>query len=149
MSADYCKATNRILSKRAGRDLNAFPLAWCRNSWMLGNKFQTSFPSLHSWGYFILKQMKNLRQSDLYSKQGHSLTSHISAYAHADTRARSTRHWKLLFCHIIKAMESARQLSQLLAHQPVQIRQSLSCFAATTGTAMALPFLSPCDRYTV
>lgn len=70
MSADYYRATNRILSKRAERDLNAFPLAWCCNSWMLGNKFQTSFPSLHSQGCFILKQMKNLRQSDLCREKG-------------------------------------------------------------------------------
>lgn len=70
MSADYYRATNRILSKRAERDLNAFLLAQCCNSWMLGNKFQTSFPSLHSWGCFILKQMKNLRQSDLCREQG-------------------------------------------------------------------------------
>lgn len=70
MSADYYRATNRILSKRAERDLNAFPLTQCCNSWMLGNKFQTSFPSLHSRGCFILKQMKNLRQSDLCREQG-------------------------------------------------------------------------------
>lgn len=70
MSADYYRATNRILSKRAERDLNAFPLARCCNSWMLGNKFQTSFPSLHSQGCFILKQMKNLRQSDLCREKG-------------------------------------------------------------------------------
>lgn len=41
------------------------------------------------------------------------------------------------------------QLSQLLAHQPVQIWQSLSWFAATAGTAMALPFQSPCEKHTV
>lgn len=140
MSADYCRATNRILSKRAERDLNAFPLAQCCNSWMLGNKFQTSFPSLHSRGCFILKRMKNRRQSDLCSEQGHSLTSHTSAYARTDMRARSSRHWKLVFCHIINAMETVRQLSELLAHQPVQIWQSLGWFAATAGAAMALSF---------
>lgn len=82
MSADYCRATNRILSKRAERDLNAFPLAWCCNSWTLGNNFQPSFPSLHSPGSFILKQVKNLRQSDLCSNWGRSLRSQTSAYAH-------------------------------------------------------------------
>lgn len=80
MSADYCRATNRILSKRAERDLNTFPLAWCCNSWMLGNNFQPSFPSLHSPGSFILKQVKNLRQSDLCSNWGRSLRSQTSAY---------------------------------------------------------------------
>lgn len=70
MTADYYRATNRILSKRAERDLNYFTLARCCNSWMLGNKFQTSFPSLHSRGCFILKQMKNLRQSDLCRERG-------------------------------------------------------------------------------
>lgn len=70
MSDDYYRATNRILSKRAERDLNAFPVAQCCNSWMLGNKFQTSFSSLHSWECFILNQMKNLRQSDLCREQG-------------------------------------------------------------------------------
>lgn len=149
MSADYCRATNRILSKRAERDLDAFPLAQCCDTWMLGNKFQTSFPSLNSWGCFLLKQMKNLGQSDLCSERGHSLTSHTSAYAHTDMRARSSRDRKLFFCHIMNAMESARQLSQLLVHQPVQIWQSLSWFAATAGTAMALPFPSPCERHAV
>lgn len=80
MSADYCRATNRILSKRAERDLNTFPLAWCCNSWMLGNNFQPSFPSLHSPCSFILKQVKNLRQSDLCSNWGRSLRSQTSAY---------------------------------------------------------------------
>lgn len=111
MSADYCRATNRILSKRAERDLNAFPLAWCCNSWMLGNKFQSSFPSLYSRGCFILKQMKNLRQSDLCRVRGHS---HTSAYAHTDMWARFSRHWKLFFFRIINAMETVSSSASYL-----------------------------------
>lgn len=117
MSADYCRATNRILSKRAERDLNAFPLAWCCNSWTLGNNFQPSFPSLHSPGSFILKQVKNLRQSDLCSNWGRSLRSQTSAYAHRHLgqllqtlRAVSFAFFFffLSFCHIIcKAVQPA------------------------------------------
>lgn len=148
MSADYCRATNRFLSKRAERDLNAFSLAQCYNSWMLGNKFQTSFPSLYSWDCFILKQIKNLKVTFAVSRDIH--WHHIHLHMHIQTCGSDpsdTKSW--FFCLIINSMKSVRQLSRLLAHQPVKIWQSCGWFAAAAGTAMALLFPSPCGWHTV
>lgn len=128
MSADYCRATNGIASRRAQWDLNAFPPAWCCSSWMLGIRFQTSFSSLYSSDFFIPKQVKSLRQSDLCSNWGHSLIAQTSAYTHTVIGPDSpdATFWVVYFCHRINAMESARQFSQVRAYQPAQTQKSLS-----------------------
>lgn len=95
MSADYCRATNGIASRRAQWDLNAFPPAWCCSSWMLGIRFQTSFSSLYSSDFFIPKQVKSLRQSDLCSNWVHSLIAQTSAYTHTVIGARFSRRYVL------------------------------------------------------
>lgn len=96
VSADYCRATNGIASRRAQWDLNAFPPAWSCSSWMLGIGFQTSFSSLYSSDFFILKQVKSRRQSDFCSNCRHSLISQTSSYTRAVIWARFSRCYVLL-----------------------------------------------------
>lgn len=149
---DVCRLLQsyRLLSKRAETDLNAFPSAQCCNSCMLGKK-NSDLIFFITFSKLLFSEANEKPQTKWPLQQAGTFTD--ITYICICTHRRADRILQTLkaglFSQIINAMESARQLSQLLAHQPVQIWQSLSWFAATAETAMALPFPAPSERHTI